>query len=416
MNNILMPNESKPISCRVCGTIVIPFFDLGKMPLVNSFLKKEDIAHEKKYDLMVAFCPVCYLVQLTETVPPEDLFSDYIYFSSTSTSFLEHCKRTAEYLTNRLGLTTQSLVLEIASNDGAQLQYFKAFGIKILGVDPAKNIAAVANERGLTTIPEFFNYAFAKKLRNEDSVGADLVYGANVLAHVPEIVDFVRGVKVVLNPKGTAVFEFPYVKGLMENKFDIIYHEHVFYFSLIALKNLFAKDDLEIYDVEMIPVQGGSLRIFISHPNNFPTSENLKNIISQEIKDGFDKIETYKKINKNINELKTDLIDLLIKLKKEGKKIAAYSAPAKGNILLNYFGIKDYLGFIVDKSKAKQGLYTPGTHLFVYPLEKIYQEKPDYLLILCWNIYEEVIAMDELKKFRESGGKFIVPIPELKII
>ena len=386
------------------------------MPLVNSFLKKEDISHEKKYDLVVAFCPTCYLVQLTETAPPEALFTDYIYFSSTSTSFLEHCKRTAEYLANRLGLTTQSLVLEIASNDGAQLQYFKALGIKILGVDPAKNIADVANQRGLPTIPEFFNYAFAKKLHNENSVGADLVYGANILAHVPEIIDFVRGVKVVSNPHGTAVFEFPYVRGLMENKFDTIYHEHVFYYSLIALINLFKTVNLEIYDAEIIPVQGGSLRIFISHSNIFPVSENLKNIINQEIKDGFDKIETYQKININTNRLKIDLVNLLKRLRNEGKKIAAYSAPAKGNILLNYFDIKDYLGFIVDKSKAKQGLYTPGTHLFVCPLEKIYQEKPDYLLILCWNIYEEVIAMKELKAFREADGKFIIPIPEIKII
>lgn len=261
---------------------------------------------------------------------------------------------------------------------------------------------------------EFFNYDFAKKLSGKQ-IRADLVYGANVLAHVPELVDFLKGVKVVLKPKGTAIFEFPYLKGLMENKFDIIYHEHVFYYSLIALKNLFKKTDLEIYDVEMTKMQGGSLRIFISHSDKFPISENVKNLINQESEDGFDKIETYQKINESISKLKADLINLLKKLKQEGKKIAAYSAPAKGNILLNYFGINEnYLDFIVDKSEVKQGVYTPGAHLLVYPPEKIYQEKPDYLLVLCWNIANEVI--EQLKDYHSAGGKFIVPIPNIQIV
>jgi SAM-dependent methyltransferase len=384
------------------------------MPLVNAFLKKEEIPFEEKYDLSVGFCPNCYLVQLINTVSPEKLFKNYIYFSSTSKSFLEHCKKTANYLTKRLNLNSQSLVLEIASNDGAQLQYFKELGIQILGIDPAENIAKVANEKGIKTIPEFFNFAFAKKIKKE-RILADLVFGANVLAHVPEIVDFLKGVKLILKPKGTAVFEFPYIKGLMEKKFDTIYHEHVFYYSLLALRNLFQKVNLEIYDVEMTPMQGGSLRIFVSHPGNFKISKNVEELVNQEIKEGFNKLETYQKLNENVLKLKEDLLNLLEKLKSQGKKIAAYSAPAKGNVLLNYFGIgKNYLDFIVDKSEAKQGLYTPGTHLLVYPLEKIYQEKPDYLLVLCWNIADEVI--EQLKDYHDAGGKFIIPIPEIKII
>ena len=404
------------MNCRNCKTKIKEFFSLGQMPPINSFLRKEDIENEKKFNLSVGFCPKCFLVQLIDIIPPEDLFNDYIYFSSTSKYFLEHCKEVADNLTKKLKLNKESLVLEIASNDGAQLQYFKELGISVLGVDPAENIAKVANEKGIKTIAEFFNYDFAKKLK-EDKIEADLIFGANVLAHVPEIVDFVKGVKEVLKPNGTAVFEFPYVKGLMENKFDIIYHEHVFYYSLIALINLFRTAGMEIYDVKMTPMQGGSLMIFAANTGVFKISENIINLKAEEIKNGFDKIETYKKINENVSKLKNDIIGLLNKLKSEGKKIAAYSAPAKGNILLNYFGIgQNYLDFIVDKSKAKQGLYTPGTHMLVYPLEKINQEKPDYLLVLCWNISDEVINMIELKNFRDRGGKFIVPVPDVKII
>lgn len=403
------------MNCRACDTPIAEFFSLGEMPLVNAFLKKDEIALEKKYDLSVGFCPNCYLVQLMETVPPEELFRHYIYFSSTSSSFLEHCKITADYLTKRLKLGPQSLVLEIASNDGAQLQYFKQLGVQILGVDPAQNIAKLADEKGIPTIPEFFNYNFAKKLKEEKNIQADLVFGANVLAHVPEIIDFVKGVKEVLKPNGTAVFEFPYLKGLMEKKFDIIYHEHVFYYSLLALRNLFKTADLEIYDVERTPMQGGSLRIFVCHHNNFKISKNVKDLITEELNNGFDKLETYQELNTKVMNLKNELINFIDNLKKEGKRIAAYSAPAKGNILLNYFGIgKQYLDFIVDKSEAKQGLYTPGTHLLVYPPDKIYQEKPDYLLILCWNIADEVI--EQLEDYHNQGGKFIIPIPQIKII
>ncbi|MDD4412695.1 MAG: class I SAM-dependent methyltransferase [Patescibacteria group bacterium] len=401
--------------CRSCNYDITPFFSLGEMPLVNSFLTQEEIAMEEKFDLSIGFCPKCYLVQLINIVSPERLFRDYIYFSATSKFFLEHCRKTAKDLTKKLNLNSKSLVLEIASNDGSQLKFFQDIGIKILGIDPAVNIAELANKNGIPTLPEFFGYDFAKKLKENQNVEADLIFGANVLAHVPEIIDFVRGVKVVLKQKGTAVFEFPYLKGLIEKKFDTIYHEHVFYYSLIALKNLFQKADLEIYDVEMTPMQGGSLRIFISHPGSYGITENVKNLIAEEIKTGFDKIEIYQELNKNIQDLKNKLMNLLDEIKKAGKKVAAYSAPAKGNILLNYFGIdENYIDFIVDKAESKQGLYTPGTHLLVYPPEKINQDKPDYLLVLCWNIADEIV--DQLKSYHDAGGKFIIPVPDIKIL
>ena len=314
----------------------------------------------------------------------------------------------------KLRLKKDNLVLEVASNDGALLQFFKKLGIQILGIDPAENIAKIANKKGIKTIAEFFNFSFAKKLK-KDGIEADLVYGANVLAHVPKIVDFIRGIKKVLKSEGTAIFEFPYLKGLLENKFDIIYHEHVFYYGILALLNLFRQVNLEIYDVEIIPMQGGSLRIFVCHPNVFIQSESLKNMIRFEKKEGFDKLSTYKKIDANVIKLRKDLFFLLKKLKSKGKKIAAYSAPAKGVVLLNYFGIgNNYLDFIVDKAKEKQGLYVPGVHLKVEPPEKIIKEMPDYVLILCWNISKEV--MTQLNDYKKAKGHFIIPVPHLMIV
>lgn len=407
----------KHVTCRACSTSTIPFFSLGEMPLVNSFLKTEnDFSREKKYDLTVAFCPSCFLVQLTETISPEILFRDYIYFSSTSTSFLEHNRRTVNYFINRFVLTPNSLVLEIASNDGAFLQFFKEHDIQVLGIDPARNIAEVANKKGIETIPEFFNSILAKKLIKDRNIRADIVYGANVLAHVPEIVDFLQGVKTALKPSGTAIFEFPYIGGLMENKFDTIYHEHVFYYSLLALKNLFAKADLEIYDVETISVQGGSLRIYASHGGVYPTDKNVTELLLREQNVGFDKLATYQMITKNIQKLKQELIALLENIKKSGKRVAVYGAPAKGNILLNYFGIGSYIEFVADKAKQKQGLYTPGTHLRIFPPEKISEEQPDYAIVLCWNIAGEVMNMKELEPYRRKGGRFIIPIPHVTVI
>lgn len=403
------------MNCRVCDTPITSFFDLGKMPLVNSYPTKDQLANEKKYRLAVGFCPKCYLVQLMETVPPEEIFTHYLYLSSASSSFLRHSKENADFFQTKLKLDNRSLVIEIASNDGAQLQYFQKLGMRILGIDPAKNIAEIANQRGITTIPEFFNRNLAQELAKDPRNMADLVYGANVLAHVPDIVDFVRGVKLILKPNGTASFEFPYLKGLFENKFDTIYDEHVFYYGILSLVNLFRKADLEIYDVDITPVQGGSLRILTSHPRVFPRTSKVIDLEKQERSAGYDSIESYQKIAENVAALKKRLLELLARLKSEGKSIAAYSAPAKGNVLLNYFGIdQNFIDFIVDKSESKQGLYTPGTHLLIYPPDKIDAEKPDYLLVLAWNLGEEIVK--QLKEHRKRGGKFIIPVPQIKII
>lgn len=385
------------------------------MPLVNSFLTRAQLSKEKKYDLSLCFCPTCYLVQLKKTVSPKELFRNYIYFSSTSSKFLDHCKKTADYLTKRFTLHSSSLVVEIASNDGAQLQYFKQLNIPVLGVDPAKNIANVANAKGIKTIADFFGLSLARKLSQHDHIQADLILGANVLAHVPTIVDFVKGVGVILKPHGTAVFEFPYLAGLFENKFDTIYHEHVFYYSLLAIQNLFRQAGLTVYDVEMTPMQGGSLRIYVSHQKVFPVSRKVGALLATERKNGLDRPHAYRAIKTNVETLKTTLLHELRRIKREGKTIAAYSAPAKGNVLLNYFRIgSDILDFIVDKAPAKQGFYTPGTHLLVYPPSAIYEKNPDYLLILCWNIADEV--MDEYQKYHRSGGRFIIPIPKVMIV
>lgn len=398
--------------CRVCDTKIIKFFSLGDMPLVNAFRKKKD-TKEQKYDLSIGFCPSCYLVQLMEHVSPKEMFEDYVYFSSVSQSVLDHSRKTAEYLSKRLGLTKDNLVIETGSNDGVHLQFYKKKGIQVLGIDPAKNIAKVANEKGIPTLPEFFNLALAKKLILKGTK-SDLFYGANMFAHVPQIIDFTKGLKIVLKDKGTAVFESPYIQGLLENKFDSIYHEHVFYYSLIALQNLFKKVGLEMYDCEFVVMAGGSLRVFVSHPGVYKISPNVTKLMNEEKLNGLDKINTYREMNARIEELKKDILSLLNKLKKGGKSIAAYSIPAKGVILLNYFGIGKYLDFIVDKSPAKQNLYVPGTNMKVFPVEKIFEDKPDYIFILAWNLADEIIK--QLDEYKKIGGKFIIPIPKIKIL
>lgn len=415
INDSLFWNNSDTVKCRSCGTKIINFFSLGQMPLANSFLKKKQIHKEKKYELTVAFCKKCYLVQLTKTIPPKELFRNYIYFSSTSKTIVEYSKKTAYYLTNRLKLTREKLVVEIGSNDGVFLQFFKESNVNILGIDPARNIAKIANKKGVPTISEFFNYSLAKKLRKEKNICANLIYGANVLAHVPEILDFAKAVKMLLSKKGTAVFEFPYLQGLLENKFDTIYHEHLFYYSLIALQNLFGKAQLEIYDAEFTPMQGGSLRIFVGSHGTYPISSNVTELAKKEREKRFDKIETYQAIGNRIAKLKVKLLNFLQQIMAQHKTIAAYSAPAKGMTLLNYFGIgNNYLKFIADKAKEKQGLYAPGIHMPIFPIEKIIEERPNYLLILCWNIADEV--MELLTDYKKKGGKFIIPIPKIKVI
>lgn len=305
--------------------------------------------------------------------------------------------------------------MEIASNDGALLHYFQNLKIPVIGVDPAKNIAREANKKGIPTIPKFFNHRFALSYVRAGGKKPCLVFGANVLAHVPEINDFLLGVREVLDDSGTAVFEFPYIKGLFEGKFDTIYHEHVFYYSLIALTNLFDRAGLEIYDVEQTSVQGGSLRIFASHVDKYSKTRRLKKLYQDELLAGYDELMSYKTIGVKVGALKEHILTFLKKAKRDNKTVVAYSAPAKGNVLLNYFKINSSLvKYIVDKAPEKQGLYTPGTHLMVYPPSKVLSEQPDYLLILCWNIADEIMKQESV--YRARGGKFVIPIPNLKVI
>lgn len=403
------------MKCRSCSGQIVPFLSLGNVPLVNSFLTKKQISRERRYALTICFCRVCYLVQLSITVDPKTLFSNYLYYSSTSITFLDHCKSISMVFKRRFRLGRQSLVMEIASNDGALLHYFQNLKIPVIGVDPAKNIAREANKKGIPTIPKFFNHRFALSYVRAGGKKPCLVFGANVLAHVPEINDFLLGVREVLDDSGTAVFEFPYIKGLFEGKFDTIYHEHVFYYSLIALTNLFDRAGLEIYDVEQTSVQGGSLRIFASHVDKYSKTRRLKKLYQDELLAGYDELMSYKTIGVKVGALKEHILTFLKKAKRDNKTVVAYSAPAKGNVLLNYFKINSSLvKYIVDKAPEKQGLYTPGTHLMVYPPSKVLSEQPDYLLILCWNIADEIMKQESV--YRARGGKFVIPIPNLKVI
>lgn len=400
------------MKCRNCNREIIKFFSLGKIPLGNGFLKKEEISFEKKYDLSVGFCPNCYLVQLIKTVPPGTLYRKMFYFPSAFESIIKECKERAYYLTKRLNLNSKNIVLDIGSSDGYQLQFFRELGMKILGIDSAWNMAKAANKKGIPTITEFFDYKMAKKLKKEQKFEIDLIISTDLLNHIIYIKDFLKGVKLLLKPKGTAFFKFYMQRFYMKRELDIITHEHVLYLSLISLQNILRNVGLEMYDAEII---NGALNIFISHHGVFPVNKRIKNLITREINEGLTKLKTYQKFGEKIIKLKKEMIDLLNTLKKQGKRMVACSSPEKGNILLNYCGIgKNYLDFIVDKSELKQGLYTPGTHMLIYPPEKIYQQKPDYLLILSWNITEEI--RKQLKDFHDAGGRFILPIPEIKII
>ncbi|MDP1721688.1 MAG: class I SAM-dependent methyltransferase [Candidatus Gottesmanbacteria bacterium] len=399
--------------CRACGHPITEFFSLGAMPPVNAFLKKKDIPNERSFDLSVGFCQKCYLVQLLKIVDPKDLFRHYLYFSSTTQSIIEYSKTTAYYLIQRLKLGRGSLVVEIGSNDGVHLRWYQKAGIKVLGIDPARNVAAEAIKKGIPTKTAFFGHEVAKELARSN-IHADLLYGANVLAHIPDILGCVRGVSTVLKKTGTAVFESPYIGGLFENKFDTIYHEHVFYYSLLALQNLFARANLCIYDCEFVHMQGGSLRIFVCHEGMYSASEQVRELVDQEHQHGFHRLSSYLKIRTNVEKLRTQLTGLLKKLKKDGKRVAAYGAPAKGMVLLNYFRLGKFLDFIADKSEAKQGLYTPGTHFLIYPPSKVVDDRPDYVLILPWNISDEVMGF--LTEYQKKGGKFIIPVPDVIIV
>lgn len=404
-------------SCLGCGaSLPEPFLDLGNMPLANAFIPPEHSQRpEATYPLAVAYCPACHLVQLTDTVPPTELFSEYLYFSSYSDAFLAHAREMAGALTDRFGLGPQSLVLEIASNDGYLLQYFKQRGIGVLGVEPAQNIAAVAEGRHIPTLNRFFGPEVVADIL--DRCGpADLVIGNNVLAHVPAINDFFRAVASCLKSTGTAVFEFPYLKELLgRTEFDTIYHEHVFYYSLTAVKYLADRASLELYDVVRQPVHGGSLRVFLQHKGGAPLTPAVTALLADEISAGLTDPKRYAAFSRDVAALKDHLVRLLRDLKSTGKRLAAYGAAAKGSTLLNHFKIgQELLDFVVDRSPYKQGRYVPGVHLPIYSPEKLLEAMPDYVLLLAWNFADEIL--EQQKAYREKGGRFILPVPAPKVI
>jgi 2-polyprenyl-3-methyl-5-hydroxy-6-metoxy-1,4-benzoquinol methylase len=405
--------------CRNCGaSLHHTFVDLGMSPLANSYLDAVQLNQmEPFYPLHVRLCGTCFLVQLDPVAKPEEIFSDYAYFSSYSDSWLEHAKSYTEAAARRFGLNKQNWVVEIASNDGYLLQYFLAKGIPVLGIEPARNVAEEAIRRGIPTEVRFFGENTARDL-TLGGKQADLIVGNNVLAHVPALNDFVSGLKILLAPMGVITLEFPHLMRLMEeNQFDTIYHEHLSYFSLVTAGDLFDRHGLKIFDIEELPTHGGSLRIYACHQENDQrlTGERVADLLSREQKAGFKTVEHYFSFAERVKKTKRKLLEFLIAAKDQGKSVVGYGAPAKGNTLLNYCGIRsDLLDYTVDRSPHKQEHFMPGTHIPIHPPEKIRETRPDYVMILPWNLKEEV--MGQMRYIRDWGGRFVVPIPEVKVL
>lgn len=393
------------------------FVDLGMSPLCESFLSFEQLDHmEPFFPLQVYICENCFLVQVMEFVSPEEIFSDYAYFSSYSETWVQHCKRYTEMIIDRLNLGRDSLVVEIASNDGYLLQHFIPRKIPVLGIEPALNIAQIARQRGIPTLITFFSEAVARSLKAEGKQ-ADLLIGNNVLAQVTNLNDFIRGMKILLKPEGVITMEFPHLLRLMEeNQFDTIYHEHFSYFSFFTVEKIFAAHGLVLFDVEELPTHGGSLRIFAYHKesSSHTVTPAVFELRAREEALGFMDLTNYSAFGEQVKRTKRKLLHFLIRAKDEGKSIAGYGAPGKASTLLNYCGIgTDFLDYTVDISPYKQGKFMPGTHIPIFPPEKIQETKPDYVLILPWNIRGEI--MEQLSFIRSWGGQFVVPIPEVKI-
>lgn len=420
--------EAEPVSamnprsmnrCRFCNaTMSHTFVDLGMSPLCESYVPPDRLNRmEPFYPLHAYVCAECFLVQLDEHVRPEEIFTEYAYFSSYSDSWLAHAKSYVEMAVRRFGLTPSSRVVELASNDGYLLQYFLPYGIPVLGVEPAENIAQVAIRKGVQTLVRFFGEALASELTGQGRC-ADLVIGNNVLAQVPDLNDFVRGMKLLLGPSGTITMEFPHLMRLMEeNQFDTIYHEHFSYFSLLTTEKVFGAHGLTIYDVERIPTHGGSLRIYARHAEekNPPVGKRVTDLRKEEVAAGFTDIGHYRKFGEGVIETKRKLLEFLIRAKRDGKKVVGYGAPGKGNTLLNYCGIRtDFLDFTVDRSPYKQGKFLPGTRIPIHPPERIREARPDYVLILPWNLKDEIVG--QMAWIRDWGGRFVVPIPEVLVL
>ncbi len=405
-------------SCRFCSSpLHHTFVDLGMSPLCQTHITPEQLNQmEPFYPLHTYVCERCFLVQLQEFVSPQDIFTEYAYFSSYSDSWLKHAKAYTDLMTERFRLSEQSQVVELASNDGYLLQYFSQKGIPVLGIEPAVNVAKVAIDKGIPSLTKFFGVETARELVAERSK-ADLLLGNNVLAHVPDINDFVAGMKILLQFDGVITMEFPHLMRLMAaNQFDTIYHEHFSYLSFTSVEKVFAFHGLTLFDVEELPTHGGSIRIYARHAEDDakPVSARVTEMRQREATAGFTQIETYFAFTEKVRETKRKLLEFLITAKQKGKTIVGYGAPGKGNTLLNYCGIRtDFLDYTVDRNPYKQGKFTPGTHIPIHAPEKIYETKPDYLLILPWNIKDEV--MEQMAGIRDWGGQFVVSIPEVKV-
>lgn len=403
--------------CRFCGGKLQMVVDLGLSPPCESFVPPERLdAPETFYPLVVEVCEDCFLVQLEEQVKATDIFPEYAYFSSYSDAWLEHASRYVEAITARLDLGPESFVVELASNDGYLLQHFVARGIPCLGIDPAANVAKAAEARGVPTLVAFFDRALGERLAREGRQ-ADLVVGNNVLAQVPDLHSFVSGIARLLKPGGVATLEFPHLLELVEkNQFDTIYHEHYSYFSLLSAERIFAAHGLRVFDVETLWTHGGSLRLFVCRDENdaLTTRESVGALLARERDRGLHRLETYRRFGERVAETKRKLLSFLITAKNEGRRVAAYGAPGKGNTLLNYCGIRtDFIDYAVDRNPYKHGRFTPGTRIPIFPPEKIAETRPDYVLVLPWNLEEEIRS--QLAYIRDWGGKFVVPIPEARV-
>jgi SAM-dependent methyltransferase len=414
-----MQNAAEP-KCRHCGApLTLVFADLGSTPISNDFLSAAQVnGPDPFYPLRAFVCQSCRLVQLQDFFRSDDLFrEDYAYFSSYSPSWLKHAETYASRMTQRFGLGAGSMVVEIASNDGYLLQYFKAAGVPVLGVEPSASVAKMAvEERGIPTVERFFGVNTARDLL-EQGHAADLMAANNVLAHVPAINDFVTGLAVLLKPGGVATFEFPHLLNLIRlNQFDTIYHEHFSYLSLLAVRRILERNGLRVFDVEVLATHGGSLRVFACRPGAAHAEQpGVQTVIAAELAAGLDQDAVYVAFGEQVRETKRALLELLIRLKRQGKRIVGYGAPAKGNTLLNYCGIgTDMLDFTVDRSPYKQGRFLPGTRLPILDPSAIDDVRPDYVLILPWNLREEITA--QLASIRRWGGQFIVPIPTATIV
>jgi SAM-dependent methyltransferase len=403
--------------CRSCGeTLCHSFADLGATPLANAFLGPEELeAAETFYPLHARVCGACWLVQLPEVASPREIFSDYAYFSSYSASWLAHAERYAELAVGRFALGPGSRVVEVASNDGYLLSAFQRRGIPVLGIEPAANVAAAAEEKGVPTLVRFFGAALAEELAAEGRQ-ADLLVGNNVLAHVPDLGDFVGGLARLLAPGGAITLEFPHLQRLVEeNQFDTIYHEHFSYFSLTAARRVFAAHGLEPFDVEELPTHGGSLRVYLRHEGKGePPSSAVDELLAREEALGYTTFAPYDAFAERVRATKRRLLAFLVEAKERGAAIAGYGAAAKGNTLLNYCGIgTDFLDYVVDKSPHKQGKYLPGTRVPIHPPERVVATRPDFLLVLPWNLEREIV--EQMAMVREWGCRFVVPIPEVRV-